>query len=1539
MALFEALPRRPPTPPRLTGLEQSVVGMKNNTPLGSSAICPHGELHDDLTATPPTPSTTPVRSRKRKRVEWSAWTEYVKAPNPSVLSLGSGNATVKPLTPSRDRKPATSILKQPDPFGPGSSPASSVKDAPRELIEGSDMLERHAQTLVMGQTQACLEAYVGLNRALMGQKHLPESAVFQGRMSQILQFIQRDILPKHIAFSVRDINLRVQALKLLVTIASSPTLSTRLSNDVCRYMLNQALELLEDKEQPKAVTNCYMQLLGLPKFGSDTLMMTMSNRIVAALAKVTDHVMGTAILCQRLIIYQRLSSVAPETMALRAGDWVDQLFAGLGSGRPDLRSRTIAFGLEAALALGGEQRVSSAVAKALQRPVAGTTMALHLVRYLGNLVSQRGDGVDASKIWTVVMLFFRSRRRQLERWEHLKDWLLLIERCFNSSDEAVKLAANLAWVRMIYVVNPSDQTGTLMLKVLRQPILGHIKRASSEQNCMPAVRESTLACLCALLYYSLQPSASWQQLDTYWEQYVVPIVLDALILKRRGVEHGSLILTSLLGVNPPSWERDRALEERPFAVEEISALNPKWVRSRTRKLLDMCHRIFTPAEWLGEPSMESAAMNIWSSLNASISEAGSKEIKLSGEHTGAVAQMLAFFQTIWIEAESAVHGEASGSAEELAHMLHCMVHTMLVSFDAPLFRERFIVQGSGSALQTVTAPSRSASKSTPSAALSPMVFLFQLLGQASDAVASTRGFERLANTITATCCRSRSDLKSQVESIQECSGAMGASTPGDGGTVAYGRLWQLLAQATVSSLNSSLDVEASETSLSLDLARKHLVNILMSGCNAIQDEHRRTWEALLRSGATYLRSKSDGPAGSDLVAHFAGIIAERLRGRSDAYVPSGLSLVIMLVNIIDGGPDTMRSSGSRCGGGHGAASTSTGTESPLYQLVNDVLQVSYRALATYDGNLIRDFLYAVSRLIERCHLSALASVMSDVQVGLGLWLEDRDGQLLPCEGVPCPTYPNLLRLWSTMVPVVVQLLCMDRELVRDLDTLISSALQSRHCDIRTGAVGAWDSIAEHIAEGRLSTKISPAMSKTEQATTESSSRRSKYSDDEFSLEALLADEPLVSPSRSTVDGEDDDENHGDRPSCFPQPCDKVTRGLGEPLKQRDLEQRAASNPSLGSSDESPPKGLVSESREQAPAVIETAPEMDEQMASARFLEDDDVRDCIFEQAAELRAASDIDESPRKKRRCTSKTRPQSGSDLGLSSADGESGFAHEEALGQPQMVNDRKRRSASPSFDRDGKKLKASPETDQSPSQRPVRRKRVFVEISRRISSSFPPVSRPEEERRSSKLSSEPCVGSTGSHDCGTALQQVDATTCVGGEEATTACPRSPVEHPVEHGRSSIEQHLECGEQVTEDGGDAMVAAADGRRRQEASEAAEERPSDGAHSELEPLCPVATTVARVVHEQHGLAQSPAPTSTVDHRCVEEDGIKDEIPISNQSQGMPSVASIIGGFTRILADLRRVVLGPTEVRQIDDLLFDARRATFAAERRGSGDGTS
>lgn len=53
---------------------------------------------------------------------------------------------------------------------------------------------------------------------------------------------------------------------------------------------------------------------------------------------------------------------------------------------------------------------------------------------------------------------------------------------------------------------------------------------------------------------------------------------------------------------------------------------------------------------------------------------------------------------------------------------------------------------------------------------------------------------------------------------------------------------------------------------------------------------------------------------------------------------------------------------------------------------------------------------------------------------------------------------------------------------------------------------------------------------------------------------------------------------------------------------------------------------------------------------------------------------------------------------------------------------------------------------------------------------------------------------------------------------------------------------------------------------------------------------------------------------------------------SQGSNIPAVASIIGGLRKILGDLQRVVLGPQEVRELDDLLFHARREAFAAERR-------
>jgi hypothetical protein len=52
----------------------------------------------------------------------------------------------------------------------------------------------------------------------------------------------------------------------------------------------------------------------------------------------------------------------------------------------------------------------------------------------------------------------------------------------------------------------------------------------------------------------------------------------------------------------------------------------------------------------------------------------------------------------------------------------------------------------------------------------------------------------------------------------------------------------------------------------------------------------------------------------------------------------------------------------------------------------------------------------------------------------------------------------------------------------------------------------------------------------------------------------------------------------------------------------------------------------------------------------------------------------------------------------------------------------------------------------------------------------------------------------------------------------------------------------------------------------------------------------------------------------------------------QSAGQGAVGGIIDSLKRVLGDLRRAVLGPQDMRQIDDLLFEVKKEAFAAEGR-------
>jgi hypothetical protein len=202
-----------------------------------------------------------------------------------------------------------------------------------------------------------------------------------------------------------------------------------------------------------------------------------------------------------MVVYQRLLEQVRSVMVSRVSDWMDHVFSGMLSTIKPIRSRAIAFGIDAGLAMGTTSTVSRAVMDVFNRSGEDDRkFADFLCDRLNKMVTSKEDGAHVPQIWSVPVLFLRSRRHQLEHWEHMKAWLYIIQRCFNSSDILVKfrpLLLGIGWSSpSIQILRPDA-----MMKMLRQPIVSQLDRKASDKPSKQA-RQVAFASYCNLLYYA-----------------------------------------------------------------------------------------------------------------------------------------------------------------------------------------------------------------------------------------------------------------------------------------------------------------------------------------------------------------------------------------------------------------------------------------------------------------------------------------------------------------------------------------------------------------------------------------------------------------------------------------------------------------------------------------------------------------------------------------------------------------------------------------------------------------------------------------------------------------------------------------------------------------------------------------------------------------------------------------------------------------------------------------------------------------------------
>ena len=992
---------RPPTPPKERN--DSIIKLSNDNNAYFNNIIQQAVLD--------TPDDSPSSSseyfgvssdRASKRVVFSPWTKYHRP-----LSLGSKNALldnhIRTLPPSRDCQSSKSILK---PY----IETSAVPDAKEPpAVDNSDiltMLHSVTQQLASASRSSRLDAYMTILGCLSAYDDVPDAEALAERLVELTEYIRRDISARMAETGAPDTQLATQALKLLTALLYVRKLGSSIPEDFSSFILDRSLSAIEDQETPKILVSHYMHLLVKQDFSSKLMTNDRANRLLSALATVADRVNGNRVIGHRLMVYQRLLTQTKALMKLRVGDWLDHLVAGMLSTIKDVRSRAIAFGLEASLALGTTSTVSQAWVDVFNRKSPeGRKVADFVSSRLDEMVTGKEDGVHVPQIWSVAILFLRSRRRQVERWEHLKSWLMIIQRCFNSSEAQTRFQANVAWNRLVFAVNPDMSTSSSMLKMLRQPIVTQLDRKTNDKHAKHA-KQIARSSYCNLLYYAFRPVPTHAQIDRYWDDYVSQVIPSSFSASKSDLNHACEILVALFGgTGARVWDENRANTGGPVKPEDLPCLDPRWIRQRAATILAIFEKMFDIADWQLDGEAEAPIVLAWRSFTAAIGEASNKEVKVSMESLTAVAQIMTTIKHFWERSLRRQGGATDRVISDTLQIVGIVIKEAITKMGSMPFTEKRFVHSSQDSFEAAETPSsRSSRHQGP--LNTPVSHLLHLLIFGLGDGLINQAYRETVGSLVKIALQSATTRSSKLEVLRDF--ARLVSTEGGFPSPAKLSLWQLIAEATTSTITlpSSTD-NSNDSPQYVGHDYREAIKILEVGLQQQSIENLDVWLSLSKTIKDILY-KEVGDGGVILVfteplAH--AVLQDKPQICNDFVLKCAIA-VLETVSWPKSRQILERAQRVLWGTGlNPQKSQSLDPFNNLYAMVDTSLGAMYQRLESEASATMISFLAAVTSFVSTCPFSLKVILLKRVQQGLGLWIEDAKGLMAHsksgsnCDGV------------------------------------------------------------------------------------------------------------------------------------------------------------------------------------------------------------------------------------------------------------------------------------------------------------------------------------------------------------------------------------------------------------------------------------------------------------------------------------------------------------------------------------------------------------
>ncbi|RPB11373.1 hypothetical protein P167DRAFT_606515 [Morchella conica CCBAS932] len=1013
---------RPPTPPR-----ESPRSKKAST---ATAKDPFATTDSNILlaeSSPPPSSESSAVDKPKKRVLWSPWTKYHKPDVP---------LTSTPIRSLIDAKNLKSILK-PSPIPLYTDSPLGRPIAAHTFTSFASMLESVLTSLASPERSRKLDTYITFSNTLKAYDEIPDMPALEAHLPALCDFIRRDLTAKLEDGGNTDSQLIQQAIKLLVILAWTPRLVEAMDDTNAAFFLEHAIARIEDAATPKIIVNHNLHLLAQQKFPARVMTPERANRIVTALETLDERVTGKSITKERIDIYYKLLYQAKLVMTARISDWMDNLFGGLLSSVTEVRNRALICIAEVSRVLGKDKAVPRTLTNIFSRQVKGKRMFESIKERLDQFIRD-GEGVFVARMWGIVLLCVKTLG---DHWEYFTPWLRIIEGCFNVSDKDVKVEAQVAWSKLIYSMNIGPNTTRKLLGLLCKPLEQYLDPKNAYSNTKKP-RKAAMANVSVLLYYGFRPTATNKQLSDVWDLVVVGLVEKMALSSKEEVGEGCSILSAIFdSTRPRPWQETRVLATPPMAPEDVPRLDPKWVRSNTALVLNTLEVALRRGHWKEEA--DKGVKSLWAHFTKTLSDAGSKEIKVSAELMEAVAHLFNMFQRIWAAGPSALLGAKEAPPTVSASFIKkfsFLVVTALQSLGTIPFTEKHLAYDDATKFAPAATPTHKYSSGGSPAVLNPPILhLFQLfLNPPADVFPDEEYYESV-RTILWKCVAGQDSRRKKLGLLASCTALLPHR---DARELDHG-MWQIFGQLA----RKCLAREKLATLPPVVAEFRDVVRVLEWGCPYELQGWRRLYEEFC---AVVAAEQGEGYVAAVVVEP----IAEVLRNLAvEMDKTQSLKKAVMLVEHA-AWPKAEKSFLKTPFGGAGRRSLGSDAYEKLCDLLDHLLKRSYALCA--EGLPMTDTLAlmaALGDMLTRCPSGGILPLLKRLQEGLGLFIAD-EKQVVGTKNTDAAA--RIYNLWVKVLETLTRLPAHDGKILDALQGLVTAGLQSRRKQIVNVTVRFWN---------------------------------------------------------------------------------------------------------------------------------------------------------------------------------------------------------------------------------------------------------------------------------------------------------------------------------------------------------------------------------------------------------------------------------------------------------------------------------------------------